>query len=634
MMDSIEIIESDSNTTFTDDLDDSSLTSQNRRRRDPQEDNSDETFTNLEDSSLISRYRSQQEAQENDSKETFIDLAETEKSYHSALIFMVFFATIGIVLVLATVPVDHTLSPAPGHAVVKIIRIMYDLFVSCVYIWFLRIKMNPERKEIVCRSQSYVRKSIFPRRDKLQHLPVRGMSKRKAETHFSVIGAIIVLGCGSLVLNFTYIIKGIYCLTSLMERKPTVSEAIYPISYASFSFIVVIQMAFFKAFDGITFKSRPMIHNALAVWIAADWWGWFAMTATPLIMLITASPNYVTNSTYDSRTNESYMCSDKQTELFRFVKVLETYLQPLNIEYLTVSIGVLFQLWGTMTNVDVKRQISESDITPFLGDGQIDVESVISIRPYLTFKGIFKKHICVIVGSSVLGLINLVLQIVISEQFGITNSHRKHIETDDDEHKFETTVPSVIIWLLTLFLLLPTLLLFIPCTRILKHPIPGKYSLGMNNFLLLFTSAFVFIYDLLRLGAVAGLMQQNTKRGYLMALFGLAISIGNTLQTYMQTKFLITVQRNKARDERLNERNLSFLLHVSITNAFYWFIISFAHESHTLIFAPVMNEFYSSDQSGKTRMKVIGLVCTPFWCLYRFHSAILAYELVKGRSKP
>ena len=62
----------------------------------------------LEDSPLISRDCRRQDGHENDSDETCTSMAETEKSYHSALISMVFLVTIGIVLVLATVPVDHT----------------------------------------------------------------------------------------------------------------------------------------------------------------------------------------------------------------------------------------------------------------------------------------------------------------------------------------------------------------------------------------------------------------------------------------------------------------------------------------------------------------------------------------------
>ena len=64
-MDSIKILESNFSTPYTDDLNDSSLTSQKyRRRREAQEDNSDETLTDLEDSNLNSRNRREREAQE------------------------------------------------------------------------------------------------------------------------------------------------------------------------------------------------------------------------------------------------------------------------------------------------------------------------------------------------------------------------------------------------------------------------------------------------------------------------------------------------------------------------------------------------------------------------------------------
>ena len=455
---------------------------------------------------------------------------------------------------------------------------------------------------------------------------LRNMSTRKEEIHCSLSGAIIVLGCGGTILNFIYIIDGIFCLVS-MDRKPTISEALYPVCFASFCFTAVLQMIFFKAYDGARFESRPILHYALAVCIASDWWHWFAMTATPLV-----------DATTKDNTNETYMCPVNLTAMSRFTEVLQTYLKPMNIEYATVSISVLFQLWGTMTNRDVthrKPKYSfhtginfQNACTLPITDSDITNEHATLSQLQITFKGIFKKYTCVIVVTSILGFINLILQIEISEEYWITN----FIDTHDD--KRDTTIRSIIIWLLTLFLILPTMLLLIPSTRILKHPVLGKYSLGMNDYLLLFTSAFTFIYDLLRLGAVAGLMQMNTKRGYLMAFFGLAFSTGFTLQTFMQTKFLITVQRNKATNERCNERILSFLLHLSITNAFYWFIICFAHESHMDIFAPIMTEFFGSDEVGKRRMQVIGMICVPFISLYRFHSAVLAYEIVKSRSRP
>ena len=602
-MDNIETLNSNRNTPFMDDLEDSPLISRDRRRQDGRKNNANETFT---------------------------DFGETEKSYHSALIFMVFLATIGIVLVLATIPVNHLLSTAPGHAVVKIIRIMYYLFASCLYIWFLRNRKNLEKKEIVCwsrsnkvHSNSSVRSTLKIQSQVKMQNP-SNTSTQKVETHCSLTGAIIVLGCGGTILNFTCMISGIYCL-AYMDRKPTLSEAINPVCYASYCFIVVLQMVFFKAYDGVRFAQRSILHYTLAVWIAADWWQWFALTATPLV-----------STTVKDNNNETYMCPTNLTAMFRFTGVLTTYLRPMSIEYATVSISVLFQLWGTMTNADVNRLKSKRSFHTGIhiqdasspAGSEITDKHVGSPRPQLTFKGIFKKYTCVIVGTSVLGLINLILQIEISEQYGITNSLGKH----DD--KKDTTIRSVMIWFLTLFLLLPTTLLLIPCTRPLKHPILGKYSLGVNDCLLLFTSAFIFIYDLLRLGAVAGLMQLNTERAYLMALFGLAISTGYMLQTYMQTKFLITVQRNKAADEHSNERISSFLLHLSVTNAFYWFIICFSHESHMDIFAPIMTEFFGSDEVGKRRMQVIGMICVPFISLYRFHSAVLAYELVKSRPQP
>ena len=603
IMDNMEDLDSNGNIPFMEDLENSPLISSVWRRRDGHRNNSDEAFTNM---------------------------PETEQSYHSALIFMVFLMTIGIVLVVATIPVDHTLSTAPGHAVVKSIQIMCSVFVGCVYIWFLRNKKKLEQKGDVSWSRLHkidlnsVNSSagstlnIQSRKDALT---------QNAETHCSLTGAIIVLGCGGTILNFTYMIDGIICLMS-MDRKPTVSEALYPVCFAFFCFTVVLQMVFFKAYDGARFESRSIFHYAFAVWIAADWWHWFAMTATPLV-----------DATADEGvTNETYMCLVNLTAMSRFTEDLQTYLKPMNIEYATVSIGVLFQLWGTMTNRDATHQKNkrsfctglkiQNPCTLPLTDSDITDEHATSSQLQITFKGIFKKYTCVIVVTSVLGLINLVLQIEISEQYGIPDFIDKH------DHKRDTTIRSIIIWLLTLFLILPTILLLIPSTRTLKHPIPGKYSLGMNDYLLLFTSAFIFIYDLLRLGAVVGLMQMNTKKDYLMALFGLAFSSGFTLQTCMQTKFLITVQRNKAMNKRSNERILAFLLHLSITNAFYWFIICFAHESHMDIFAPIMTEFFGSDQVGKRRMQMIGVICVPFMSLYRFHSAVLAYELVKSRSRP
>ncbi len=578
---------------------------------------------------LLPRNRSESPAIQHDHEEdhqsTLQDVRifkRNRDTYHSAVLLLVFLATIGILL--ACFPIASNTHPHPKevsvtiYVAVKLIKIVFRVLAIAMYCWCVKRKGVLKYREVfdvdLRTSPTDTEDALIlnsdqrcsppgcspPLRQSFQdHMLLSGHGSQS-----SLRGAILVLGIGSLMKNIAVFIGSVYCL-HILKRSVTLSEALAPICEVCYFSVVLSQMFFFKAYNKTGLQPRKSLHYVMALFIAIDVWSWTGMTIYPLVKDL--APKFA----------DHYMCLHNQSSFLQVTYTWARYVRPMSVEYCTISICVLCHLWNKMALSGLSSKLNAGDAEEGTQPGHCNRQllrngygSFLQHTTQLAFSHTVRKHKLVIFGSLTMGFSISILQLSINHYF--TNER----------------VGGVIIWLLTVCLFLPTTCLVIRYTRVLNFPILKSYSLGVNDYLLLFSSSFFYFIDLLRLVAAGGFIQSNTIMGYQMALFGVLISALLSLQISLQTKFLITVQRNCVTDARVKEEVAAFLLHLGIMNLFHWFTVSYAYESESEMFMPVLTEWFGSNNAY---LKVILLICFPVGILYRFHSVVLAYELVKTR---
>ena len=288
----------------------------------------------------------------------------------------------------------------------------------------------------------------------------------------------------------------------------------------------------------------------------------------------------------------------------------------MSLEYCTIAIVVLFNFWNTMLNryVDHTDKSCLLNATGHRRQSEVDqTDDTKSATNKSIFRYIFHNQLFVLIGSIFMGLLIMTIQMTCT------------YDLDLDEH-----ILRVLSVALTLILLTPMTGLFVWGLRALNTPVPSLYTLGINDYLLLLASAFNYIYDILRLIGVSNLLREENV-DVLTIVLGVLMSVYFILQTTLQTKFLMSAMRNRTNTIRAKRFMTSLLLHSCIINACDWFITSLAHEWGAKSFMPVLGNLAGNSSHGHNSLAVMLLVVTPILNLYRFHSAVLAYELMKIR---
>ena len=149
--------------------------------------------------------------------------------------------------------------------------------------------------------------------------------------------------------------------------------------------------------------------------------------------------------------------------------------------------------------------------------------------------------------------------------------------------------------------------------------------LNSSEYVLLLGTCSDSIYYVLRIVATIGYLDLDStadiERGIAWLYF--IYSVIAIFQIWVQTKLLITVHR-----KRIPQFFKYFLVFISAINFAEWFQrglhlgLSKHGESETVM-TPIMESFF-----GETSTRVLRLLLLPVMILYRFHSGLIAVELI------
>ena len=173
--------------------------------------------------------------------------------------------------------------------------------------------------------------------------------------------------------------------------------------------------------------------------------------------------------------------------------------------------------------------------------------------------------------------------------------------------------------------------LIIQCHSRLTNTLSHYASLGSNDYLLVFTATWCFVYDIIQFVAATDLMRSGKASFGIIAIL---LSMCFSAETCFQTRFLLTIQRVIVVDESSLEYIRPRLIYLMILNAGSWVITGLAHEwAEGGIFAPFVSMKFDGDSDLEIGSIII-LTVFPMISLYRFHSTVICFEMLKTCYQP
>ena len=550
-------------------------------------------------------------------------------SYYSATILMYFLISVGIGLTL--VPILTEVSGQSDNLMyrfvaVKIIRNVYSTLVSLVFMWFVKCKSKWVKNGYVWWPKNLEIQRLHRVEDHLHRTDSRPTSRS------SLFGPLLVLGTGSAIMITISIITAAQCLYIKGDRgsKPLMDTRIMNVANDVVYLILLLsQLLFFYSYDGAVFASRSIFHYAMAICIASNIWGWVGVTVSGPFWDHFKNPY----------GNESFWCNEDQTEAHHVLLTIQHGLSILFPEYSTMAISMLCCYWSTMTSLhSMSKELNpppdhnancihdhdddsdsfSSDIT-FENDydeAELHARSTIQTKTVTIFAS-FLKHRFVTFVSFTVTASHMVLNI--ATQYG----KPKIWATNHPEDA------AAISGFFSIAIFLTATYLIVQCHFRLRNTLPNYASLGSNDYLLVFTATWCFVYDILQFTAANDLISSGKTS---LGIIGILHSLCFLADTCLQTRFLLTIQRVKVIDVASREYIRSCLIYLMIVNAGNWVLTGLAHEwADGGTFTPLISMSFDGDVEIGS---IIILAVFPMMSLYRFHSTVICCEMLKTMYQP
>lgn len=570
------------------------------------------------------------------------------RGYYNALLLLCLLVSLGLAIGVSQSFGKHTdESGIPA----KTVTLFYTMLVFALYFWMVVSRNRFVRIGVVrwCACD-HCRKTVSAAQ--FDSLESSNRLTPKTQHHSSLWAALAILGTGAAVRFLFDALMYTHCLVKLPEEQPS-ELLLYSLSLVNAIGslgIVIFQLRFFRIYDRATFKRLDMFNYIFSAAIGFNLWAWIGFTIKPLETL--------------KFPKLTLRCKVNGSAILDFQENLYTYIEPFLVEFITVTTSALFQIWGCMSkndncdegdNVVVSRMHAIDQSADLWKDEDDDncqlltsasrVHSSIQINmrsdlltspltsdhiyraqqhahdfnqphqedPTSSFQGIFayiKQHRIVV-------LVAILSAILYALFNGLLVAHTV----------FKTALSPMARECLESYLMV---IFFLPSTCWMLHRLIriNANSFKLRQFdssdsLLLFTALWAFMVDIIHLIAALGRIEYDT--GYAVA--SILVSIFFILQTWIQTNFIITV--SQARNLTSNDPGIiPCLLYLMIVNVAEWFFIAFIHGFNSpkqlREIAPIESAWF-----GEEVVRVILVTVFPVLALYRFHSALLVYEVLK-----
>ena len=513
---------------------------------------------------------------------------------------------------------------------IKVIRNVYSCVVSATLIWLVKCKAKLIKDGIVTLEWQYREEprsiqSADCRQESNDDQMLSTSTTR--HRHNSLFGAALFLGAGSAVMIFLTVITTTQCVVFKYNQGEGVTGSLIlsVLNNVVFFVLLVAQLAFFYTYNGAVFSrySNSIFHFAIALSIASNIWGWLGMTFTAPIWEHIAGEEF---------HDHAYWCRGNETQIMWYLTKTHRYLSILFPEFSIMAISLLFSYWTTMTKPSTIQDPMSTIAAQSLHRPNImaiDDEAATLLSPNTSsvkqeyLMAIIKKHPYVMFISSALGLVYVTMTIC-------TFSGSLY----DRIKKNNTDVAVIVERVVVVSIFLPATFLIVPCLRRLKHVSPLNVPLSGNDYLLIFASTWALVYDFLQLFSSFVIFSTYLS----LALVGIGVSILFSAQVCLQAKFLLMIQRRYVDDTITQNFVRACLIFLTFANAANWLVTGLTHEwAIENNVAPLINVGFDHDieveadhpKRNLTIGNAIILIIYPMLSLFRFHSAVICYEMLR-----
>ena len=425
---------------------------------------------------------------------------------------------------------------------------------------------------------------------------------------------IILFGSGSIL----YTIFGMV-LDSQKKHKLDFATVFFYIADCSYPICLVIQMKFFNMYKGVILKNCAVYHFAIAVMVASQIWLWITSAVKPFFH-ITSSSMYVDPIDQCMHNSNITNATEMTNQSIRFIYYS---LEPFSVEYLTITSGYLFHFWQNMSGkTDVSditgRNFTSSSPAVNADETLQSSGSENGIHDYMRQpnpkqsprRSNLRSIRVVLFGiATIVAVLYFVMAILESGEV---------VECTDKfcYHAFIGTL-SVAYF--------PQVLCFYLIVRIHKTYDPIRETLTTNDIILLFTSSCEYVFITLQFIALIGTSLQtsyihaNGVSVYAKFLYPLMAVI----QLSVQTHFLISVSAIHKSGKKLSTPIQAMTCFIGTVSVAQWFLTATqraAIEKTVTAFC----EMYLSFGADTTQL----IFLFPFTGFYRFHSAMVAFEVI------
>ena len=374
-------------------------------------------------------------------------------------------------------------------------------------------------------------------------------------------------------------------------------------------------------------KSLPRWHHvSIAVMIGTQVWLWVSDTTEPLWTL-------------DGKRNVT-LASNSSPQTGSFMFTVEHFLEPFHVEFSTISIGLLYSLWCMTTEKEISRALVKSE----------NRSEKLSARKTQKRDASRSSKCCWAFHIGVATLLALIYIIIVSVILFVP-CHRCG--------KSQYYVFRRLFLFLGFFYVYFGIGLSISSIyalwKLSKTSIKSSMA-SLGQYLLVITAIVVFVLYMLRIFAAGYDLhndilyrQQSLDSSYSFADILLtfrslnnynirnitfaetismdALMIGypfiGILQVWLQTQLLMDAECRKNIPDVVKK----IFIYVIAINFGEWLqtgiSLGFDRDGQSSQYTPIMNEFYTDESS-----RIMRLCLYPFMVLYRFHSAVVAWEII------
>ena len=421
-----------------------------------------------------------------------------------------------------------------------------------------------------------------------------------------------VFGIGNVCYLITHIVK----TTTGDDHGPDTSQIVNNVSLLAFYITFII---FLRLYQGASLKSCKLFHYTIALLLGLQVSVWALVTIGPFWTIgrdvsinITNSPSYVSNCT---------------APLKMVLRISESFLQPFYVEFLTISIGCLLQMWKTMngdTNHgehDFESQVLTEGSTSFIecdyGSMLIDTEYETALSSCAWLERKYKTSI--VVGLSIVAALVYVVVYIMLPPVAIIDV-------------FGDVGPTVAQNMFVIFAIVVHSPLFVMMITSLYHNKISNVSkkiLSSGDYLLLIANAAIFVFHLIRLFTLFGAFIVDGNPSLSTFVYLVSFWIFLAMWTWVQTQFILTTKNLVWSKKTISTTAKYTLIYLVTINIATWLCAaSFAHAvEHNINLKYKCPECVSS--LGYIQTKIVFLIFYPAFGLYHFHSAVVAYNTLR-----